>query len=185
MRLQLDGLLLTPGADVTIGDFVWSWESLVLMSEPDRTALGVETIPPPPMAAEDICRLIDAERDRRTALDYAYDFGPTPAINGAADQIEAGVRHLQMRPADRANWRALQGAALTAVVTGAPEMVLPLRAEDNWNVQTTAAQVLMVLAAMTAHGSALLFHGAALKEAVRAAADPAAVDIMAGWPGAA
>ncbi len=129
-----------------------------------------------------LCRAVDDERDRRTALDFPYDFGATPAINGAGDQIEAGERHLQMRPADRANWQALQGAALTAVVIGAPETLLPLRAEDNWNVQTTAAQVLMVLAAMTAHGSALLFHGTGLKEAVRAAADPTSVDIMAGWP---
>ena len=134
--------------------------------------------------ADRLCRAVDDERDRRTALDFVHDFATTPAVNGAGQVIEAGVRHLQMRPADRANWQALQGAALTAVVSGAPETVMPMRAEDNWNVQTTAAQVLAVLAAMTAHGSALLFHGAALKDMIRAAADPTSVDIMAGWPGA-
>ena len=60
---------------------------------------------------------------------------------------------------------------------------LPMRAEDNWNIQTTAALVLQVLAAMTAHASALLFHGGALKSQVRAAADPTSVDWMIGWPG--
>lgn len=57
-----------------------------------------------------------------------------------------------------------------------------MRAEDNWNIQTTAPQVLQVLAAMITHGSALLFHGGALKSAIRSAEDPASIDIMDGWP---
>jgi len=138
---------------------------------------------PPAPTAEDICRQIDAERDRRTALDFAYDFGATPAVDDGGAQIAAGERLLQMRPEDQRNWQALQGAALTAIVSGAPDTTLPMRAEDNWNIQTTAAQVLQVLAAMTAHGADLLFHGGALKSQVRAADDPASVDWMTGWPG--
>ncbi|WP_392353046.1 hypothetical protein V8F63_09845 [Brevundimonas sp. LF-1] len=138
---------------------------------------------PPALTAEDICRQIDAERDRRTALDFAYDFGATPAVDDSGAQIAAGERLLQMRPEDQRNWQALQGAALTAIVSGAPDTTLPLRAEDNWNIQTTAAQVLQVLAAMTAHASAMLFHGGALKSQVRAADDPASVDWTTGWPG--
>ena len=138
---------------------------------------------PPALTAEDICRQIDAERDRRTALDFAYDFGATPALDDSGAQIEAGQRLLQMRPEDQRNWQTLQGAALTAIVSGAQDTTLPMRAEDNWNIQTTAAQVLQVLAAMTAHASALLFHGGALKSQVRAAADPTSVDWMTGWPG--
>ncbi|MBD7941569.1 DUF4376 domain-containing protein [Brevundimonas guildfordensis] len=151
----------------------------------DLVALGLEWVEPEPPAltADDICRQIDAERDRRTALDFAYDFGETPAVDDSGGEIAAGERLLQMRPEDQRNWQALQGAALTAVVSGAPETVLPMRAEDNWNIQTTAAQVLQVLAAMTAHASALLLHGGALKSQVRAAADPASVDWMTGWPG--
>ncbi|MCO8030511.1 hypothetical protein NI454_11180 [Brevundimonas diminuta] len=64
-----------------------------------------------------------------------------------------------MRPEDQRNWQALQGAALTAIVSGAPDTTPPLRAEHNWNIQTTATQVLQVLAAMTAHAPVLLFHG--------------------------
>ncbi|VTO10709.1 DUF4376 domain-containing protein [Brevundimonas vancanneytii] len=151
----------------------------------DLLALGLEWVEPEPPArtAEEICRQIDAERDRRTALDFAYDFGATPAVDDSGAQIAAGERLLQMRPEDQRNWQALQGAALTAIVSGAPDTTLPMRAEDNWNIQTTAAQVLQVLAAMTAHASALLFHGGALKSQVRAAEDPASVDWMAGWPG--
>lgn len=129
-----------------------------------------------------LCRAVDAERDRRTALDFVYDFGATPAVDDQGEEIEAGERHLQMRAEDRGNWQALQGAALTAVVSGQPDAIMPMRAEDNWNIQTTAAQVLQVLAEMIGHGAALLFHGGALKSAIRAAEDPTTVDIMAGWP---
>lgn len=142
--------------------------------------------PPEPATPEEIvasmCAAVDAERDRRLALDFTYDFGETPAVDDGGAEIEAGERHLQMRESDRANWQALQGAALTAIVSGQPDLVMPMRAEDNWNIQTTATQVLQVLAAMIAQGSALLFHGGALKSAIRAAEDPTSVNIMAGWP---
>lgn len=150
----------------------------------DLEALGLVWVEPPvpPVSVEALCAAVDAERDRRMALDWTYDFGTTPALDDDQVQIEAGVRSLQMRPEDRANWQTLQGAALTAVVSGQPGTILPMRAEDNWNIQTTAAQVLEVLAAMTAHGSALLFAGGAIKSAIRSAEDPASIDIMAGWP---
>lgn len=142
--------------------------------------------PPEPLTPEEVvARLymaVDAERDRRLALDFIYDFGETQAVDDSGDEIQAGERRLQMSPLDRSNWQTLQGAALTAVVGGAPETILPIRAEDNWNIQTNAAQVLQVLATMTAYGAALLFHGGALKSAIRAAEDPASVDILAGWP---
>ena len=88
-----------------------------------------------------------------------------------------------MSPMDRANWQTLQGAALTAVVSGQPNAVLPIRAEDNWNIQTTAVQVLSVLSEMTQHGAGLLFYGGALKSQIRASSDPASIDIITGWPG--
>jgi hypothetical protein len=120
--------------------------------------------PPEPPTAEQVvvrlCSAVDAERDRRAALDFSYDFGETAAFDDDGQGIAAGIRQLQMREADRANWQALQGAALTAVVSGQPDLVMPMRAEDNWNIQTTATQVLQVLAAM----------------------DPTSVNIMAGWP---
>lgn len=142
--------------------------------------------PPEPASPEEIvaqrCAQVDAERDRRMAQDFAYDFGETLAVNDAGEEIAAGERLLQMTPLDRANWQTLQGAALTAFISGTPETVLPIRAEDNWNIQTTAEQVLQVLAAMTQHGAALLFAGGALKSAIRASEEPASIDITEGWP---
>lgn len=135
----------------------------------------------PERVVERLCRAIDAERDRRTALDFIYDFGTTSARDDNGQEIEAGIRHLQMRPEDRANWQTLQGAALTAVVSGQTTAILPMRAEDNWNIQTTASEVLGVLGAMTTHGAALLFAGGALKSQQRAIY-PEVVDVSTGWP---
>lgn len=183
MPYVLNGEPLAYGQDVEIDGFAYSYETLTIMSAEDREALGVTWVEPEPVAptVEELCALIDAERDRRTAEDFAYDFGDTLALDDTGAEIAAGVRQLQMRPEDQRNWQALQGAALTAVVSGAPETILPMRAEDNWNIQTTALQVLAVLSAMTAKGAELLFHGGALKSQQRAAY-PVVIDRMAGWP---
>jgi len=137
-----------------------------------------------------LCAAVDKERDRRLALDFSWDFGSIPAFDddrsnngpGHGEEIPAGVRLLQMKPKDQALWQALQVAALTAMVSGAASLSMPMRAEDNWNIQTTAGEVLVVLSAMIAHGSSLVFYGGALKSAIRAASHPASIDITAGWP---
>lgn len=172
-RADIDGVeTWHPRAGLTI----WDDDKLTLLEI-------VKTVVPSPIpSVEQLCVLIDAERDRRTAEDFAYDFGATLALDDTGAEIAAGIRQLQMRAEDQRNWQALQGAALTAVVSGAPESVLPMRAEDNWNIQTTATQVLQVLAAMTAKGSALLFYGGALKSQQRAVY-PTVIDHMEGWPG--
>lgn len=183
MTLQLENEPLVDGRDVVIDGFVYSFETLLNMSPSERAALGVTWVEPEPVlpTVDQLCAAIDAERDRRMALDFAQDFGSTPALDDLGNEIEAGERQLQMRPEDRANWQTLQGAALTAVVGGQPNAILPMRAEDNWNIQTTALQVLGVLAEMTQHGSELLFAGGALKSQQRAIY-PEAVDITTGWP---
>ncbi|WP_313105285.1 hypothetical protein [Brevundimonas sp.] len=157
--------------------------ALTIWGDDERAAFGIvrTEVPAPVPTVEELCALIDAERDRRTAQDFAHDFGATLALDDTGAEIEAGVRLMQMRPEDQRNWQALQGAALTAVVSGAPTTILPMRAEDNWNIQTTALQVLAVLSAMTAKGADLLFHGGALKSQQRAAY-PVVIDRMAGWP---
>jgi hypothetical protein len=123
---------------------------------------------------------IDAERDRRDQLDFAYDFGATPAINDYGVQIEAGVRQLQMRAGDQARWTIAMGLALA----GGAEAVLPIRAEDNWNIQTTGAQLIACLAAAAGRNAHHLFNGGRLKTLVRASASWAeadAFDISQGW----
>lgn len=133
-----------------------------------------------------ILTAIDTERDRRQQLDFAYDFGDTPAINPAKETVTAGVKALQMRfDPDQRNWQALQSQAVVAVIMGQPEALAPMRVEDNWNVQTSALQVLEVTAAMVARNGAILFFGGDLKDQVRAAATGSALDainINIGWP---
>lgn len=129
---------------------------------------------------------IDAERDRRQQLDVTYDFGEIVAIDDAGNEAPAGQKALQMRfEPDQRNWLGLQSQALAAVITGQGEMVMPMRAEDNFNVQTTALQVLGASAAMVARNAAILFFGGQLKTQVRNASTAAALDainINIGWP---
>lgn len=132
---------------------------------------------------------IDAERDRRQQIDVEYDFGDTIAIDDELQESLAGVKALQMRKTapndDQQNWDVLQGQALAAVVMGQPQAVLPMRAQDNYNIQTTAEQVLAVTAVMVARNAAILFHGGGLKTQVRNAANGSALDainIEIGWP---
>lgn len=165
---------------VGLADPVWEGDGLV------RAFL--EAPIPLADAGPQIIAAIDAERDRRQKLDFVHDFGAIVAIDDFGVEIEAGERTLQMGPADQQNWGFLQSQALAAVVSGAPGLLMPMRAEDNWNVQTTAAQVLAVTAAMFARNAELLFHGGQLKSQARAAiaADDlqalAAVEIQTGWP---
>ena len=131
--------------------------------------------------------LIDAERDRRQQLDVVYDFGDIEAIDDDNAVTVAGAKALQMRfDPDQRNWLGLQSQALAAVITGQGGMTMPMRAEDNYNVQTTAMQVLGATAALFARNAAILFHGGSLKTQVRNASNGAALDainISIGWPG--
>lgn len=157
----------------------------------EQTKWVIVNIPvpaPPPLAQVQAAELlaIDAERDRLQQLDLPYDFGDTIAINDAGDQEEAGIRTLQMKfQPDQDNWTKLHALALAAVLTGAPNTVLPMRCDDNWNVQTPATQVLAVYAAGAQRNAAYLFYGGALKSQVRAAEtveDALAPRANAEWP---
>lgn len=138
--------------------------------------------PPPPPSVEEICVMIDKERDRRMELDFIYDFGDIIAMDDFNNTISAGIRNIQMRAMDRANWTTLQGAALTAAISGQDSMVMPMRAEDNYNIMTTASQVLEILALVTSERSKILFYGGGLKQAVRMSEDPHSINIYEGWP---
>lgn len=147
-------------------------------------AWAVEPSPIGPRQAQ-LVAAIDAERDRRQREDLAFDFGETVALDDLGDPQPAGERLLQMGERNQRDWIALHSAAVAAVVAGQGETVMPIRAEDNWNIQTTALQLLEVGQAMLARNSAILFHGGALKTAVRAAVSHAeldAIDLAEGWP---
>lgn len=169
--LRLDGVqALLPGLTVAAGF-------------PDLEAFGfVRRRPDPPTpeqlataraaSAERICRLIDSERDRRQQLDFPWDFGATPALDDMGQEAPAGVRSLQMGLRNQSDWQGLHAFALAAVVGGQPERLLPMRCDDNVNVQTEAVQVLTVLQAAALRNSRLVFIGGALKTQVRMSADP-------------
>lgn len=150
---------------------------------PDLQAFGFIRRPPDPLTpeqlvaeraatAESICRRIDAERDRRQQLDFPWDFGATPALDDMGRETPAGVRSLQMGLRNQSDWQGLHAFALAAVVSGQPERLLPMRCDDNANVQTGAVQVLTVLQAAALRNSRLVFIGGALKTQVRMSAHP-------------
>lgn len=128
----------------------------------------------------------DARRDECQQSDFTYDFGEIEALDDAGQSIPAGERALQMRyDPDQRNWQALQSQAVLAVMAGQGTTVMPMRAEDNWNVQTTASDVLAATTAMFLRNAAILFHGGALKSQIRAAGSGSALDainITTGWP---
>lgn len=138
----------------------------------------VATYEPVPLAqieAQEL-RAIDAERDARQQEDFLYDFGDTLAFDdertamgpGHGQEIAAGIRALQMKPEDQDNWTRLHGLALGVPEASRGGVVMPMRAEDNWNIQTTAADVVAVYAAGVMRGSEILFFAGALKSQVRA-----------------
>jgi len=144
-----------------------------------------EPIPPAPLepAQAQALAMLDAAREARISTDFDYDFGATVAIDDQGGEEPAGVRALQMGVNNRRDWQALQGLALTV---GGGATLLPIRCSDNVNVQTTAAQVLQVLAAATVRGSAIVFYAAARKALVRQATTAAQVDQVVAdsteWP---
>lgn len=184
MPYLMNGEPIPHGAEVIIDGIGYSMETLTIMGEDGRAGLGLTWVEPEPIvpSVEQLCAAVDKERDRRLALDFDYDFEIITAVDDGGAEIEAGVRSLQMRPEDRSNWQTALGVAHTAVISGAPNSIVALRAEDNWNIQTSALQVMATMAAMASHGAALLFAGGAIKSAIRGAEDPASIDITTGWP---
>lgn len=134
------------------------------------------------------CKRIDAERDRRQALDFAYDFGATPAkLDDDTVIPEAGVRYLQMGQRNRQDWQGVMALATAAVQAEAPNEIFPARVSDNANVLCPAWQFQDCFKAGAARDYALLMYGGARKTIVRAqtsATDVAATIAFtdANWP---
>lgn len=184
-RAAIGLLTVTPAAPVPAGKRSTGLSLRVVSGLPVEVH-GLEDIPVADRRAG-MLRVIDAERDRRQQLDFLHDFDLLDATGEGGQVIAAGQRALQMRfDPDQRNWQALQSQAVVAVMAGQGATVMPMRAEDNWNVQTTAADVLAVTSAMFVRNASILFYGAALKSQVRAAltgSDLDAINITVGWPG--
>ncbi len=146
----------------------------------DLIALGLEWVEPetPALTAEDICRQIDAERDRRQALDFEYDFGDAVAVLDDDTQERAGVRSLQMGARNKTDWLGQQARALAD-----PGRLIFVRASDNANLIVPAQVWLAAFEAGADRDERLMAFGGRMKSQVRAAADPSSVDWTTGWPG--
>lgn len=175
---------LNPDTGFIINDIQHPGSILHTWSAEELADIGISWVEPEPVekTVEELCAEVDAERDRRNQSDFNYHFVDTLAINDHGEAIDAGVRAFQMSLSDQLNWNVLRGEALSAIISDQGNVIMPMRAEDNWNVQTTAQQTLAVLSAMTQRGSLLLFYGGMLKSQLRQAEDPSAIDIYAGWP---
>lgn len=135
---------------------------------------------------------IDATLDERRAelraqvearLEAGFATGYTPATGPLAGHT------LQTRnEADRINWLTSQATYTAAIAAGFGDVVdASFRTADNATVTVTYAQGLDVLLGMAAWGRALMARSWALKDALTAAQDTAALDEVAaqieqGWP---
>ncbi|WP_406858475.1 hypothetical protein ABEG18_12945 [Alsobacter sp. KACC 23698] len=118
---------------------------------------------------------VDALRDGLLASGFSCDFGA------------AGVHVLQTRGSDdRVNWLTSQAAYTAMVAAGqgdSPGAVF--RSADNQTFTVTFSEGLQALLSMASWGAAVYRRSWELKDAVAAAADASAldvIDIAAGWP---
>lgn len=139
-------------------------------------ALGLEwvEIEPPTPTTDDVCRQIDAERDRR--IDGGFTF--------------QGER-LQSRPSDRENVMGAAQLAMGYLAAGGdpsslrwadPDNDFVWITADNGTIPLTAPDTIAMFQAGVAFKSALTFYARAMKDAVIVAEDPSSVEWGEGWP---
>lgn len=134
---------------------------------------------PPPMPFEDRREAMRAEVDRRR--DRCFVDGFTVPAGPLAGHV------LQTRDIeDRTNWLTSQAAYAAAVAMGGGAVEDAFfRTATNETVVLSYADGLAALLMMAAWGKAVMGRSWALKDAIAAAADDAAlveIDLGAGWP---
>ena len=126
--------------------------------------------------------LTAAVNDRRDAILAGGFMVPAAASEALAGEV------LQTRDADdKINWKISQDAYRDAAAAGAGDMpAATFRTAGNRTITVTIREGLAVLQAMQVWGVAVLGRSWALKDAIAATADDAAldaIDIASGWPG--
>lgn len=176
MPYVLNSEALTPGRDIEIDGFSYSYETLLNMAEDDRSGLGVTWAEPDPIipSVEDLTAAVDAERDRR--IDGGFTF--------------MGLL-FQSRPSDRENVMGAAQLAMAAIGQGAqpgdlrwadPNGDFEWILADNSKVTLDAYEAVALFQTGVAYKKAITFHARDLKDAILSAEDPASIDIEAGWP---
>lgn len=126
---------------------------------------------------------LKAEKQSALAAEYQSRVQSFPWDFGAP----FGVLHLQLRDVtDQANWLTLQAKAQMHIAAGQGDAeVLAIRTEENITVPVTANAAAQIMDALSSFGGNMKAHQWALKDAISAAEDQAAlesIDITAGWP---
>lgn len=137
-------------------------------------------------ALEDV-PLADLKEEKRKAVNTKLDVLLTGGYTVEAGAMAGKV--LQTRNLeDRTNWLVSQASYSAAVAAGQGAVEgAKFRTADNVSFLVSYADGLAVLLAMAAWGAACMDRSWALKDAIGAAEDGAAlglIDIEAGWPGA-
>jgi len=126
---------------------------------------------------------LKAEKQSALSAEYQQRIQSFPWDFGAPH----GVLHLQLRGTDdQANWLTLQAKAMSLIAAGQGDAeVLAIRTEENITVPVTANAAAQIMDALSSFGGNMKAHHWALKDAINAAEDQAAldaIDITAGWP---
>ena len=182
MAYLLNGETLTPGRDVEIDGFSYSYETLHNMAANDRSALGVTWEEPetPEPTLDDLRATanaaVNAKREAVFEAGYPVASGPL-----------AG-QHLQLRSADdKANWLIAEKNARADIAAGAGDVeLIPTRTLENNTVALTPNQTVAVLAGLEAWGVQVMGRSWVLKDHNDAATDVAGlIDgemLASGWP---
>jgi hypothetical protein len=165
-------------AQVTLGDYDYSYRSLEIMAENGELPDGVIVIAPEPptLAArrEEVKRMVDVIRDLR---------------------IDSGFSHqghdYQSRPSDRENIMGAAQSASFAIASGAetgdlrwadPNTDFVWIAADNQLVPMDPWDVLALFQRGVQFKSAQTFYARALKDAIEISESPESIEINEGWP---
>ena len=114
-------------------------------------------------------------RDQLILRGYQHNFGGT-----------AGIRTLVQRgPEDAINWLGLKGVADSLIAAGSGSAPIEIRDASDETFTASATVVSSAMVAMGVWRSTVIAHSWTLKDAIAAAADETAldvVDIEADWP---
>ncbi len=124
----------------------------------------------------DTRRAVNAKRDQVIGGGYQHNFGGT-----------AGIRTLDQRSeSDAINWLGLKNLADAAIAAGSGADPMQIRDAGDETFTASANVVASALVSMAQWRGAVMSRSWALKDAIAAAADAAAlaaIDIETGWPG--